>query len=147
MNYNVDSCGLVTRSSSRKANRKPFGERASSKLRCPVLAGPYAATKPKASSPKGFLLSGRALVRARQLMGLHGPHPRNTGSDYLSGIAAQPVREGLHKHGLSSGESEDHANESRRLSYFGPFCLRHTKRLEAGRNSGFTLARPLAEEE
>lgn len=40
-------------------NREPIGERASSKLQvtdCPVL---YAATKPKARSPMGFLLSGR----------------------------------------------------------------------------------------
>lgn len=54
--------GLVTRCSSVKRNRKPIGERASSKLRCPVTAGSYAATKPKARSPMGFLLSAVTLV-------------------------------------------------------------------------------------
>jgi hypothetical protein len=49
--------GLVTRCSSRKCTRKPIGERASSKLKDSVLADFYAATKPKARSPMGFLLS------------------------------------------------------------------------------------------
>jgi len=50
--------GLVTRCSSVKRNRKPIGERASSKLRCLVTASSYVATKPKARSPMGFLLCG-----------------------------------------------------------------------------------------
>jgi len=55
--------GLVTRCSSLKRNRKPIGERASSKLGCPVSAGSHAATKPKARSPMGFLLSGLPVLR------------------------------------------------------------------------------------
>jgi hypothetical protein len=46
-----------------KRNRKPIGERASSKLRCPVNAGSYAATKPKARSPMGFLLCADTLLQ------------------------------------------------------------------------------------
>ena len=56
--YNPNINGLVTRCSSSKRNRKPIGERASSKLGCPVDAGSHAATKPKARSPMGFLLCG-----------------------------------------------------------------------------------------
>lgn len=52
--------GLVTlRSSGGRMNRKPIGERASSKLRVPAPAAPDAATKPKARSPMGFVRSGR----------------------------------------------------------------------------------------
>jgi len=59
--YNPNINGLVTRCSSQKRNRKPIGERASSKLGCPVCAGSHAATKPKARSPMGFLLCGPTL--------------------------------------------------------------------------------------
>lgn len=54
--------GLVIRDSARNAESEPIGERASSMLWCPVLAGPYAATKPKARSPMGFLLCAARLV-------------------------------------------------------------------------------------
>jgi hypothetical protein len=57
---------LVTHRSSQKRTRKPIGERASSKLRDSVCADLYAATKPKARSPMGFLLCGltRSIGRA-----------------------------------------------------------------------------------
>ena len=55
--YNPHINRLVTCCSSEKRTRKPIGERASSKLRDPVSADLYAATKPKARSPMGFLLS------------------------------------------------------------------------------------------
>lgn len=106
MIYNSTIHGLVIRDSTRIANREPIGERASSKLWCPVLAGPYAATKPKARSPMGFLLCGPPLVRARQLIGLHGLNPRNTGSRYLRDLAEQPVREGLRKVYGQSGDKK-----------------------------------------
>jgi hypothetical protein len=51
------------------------------------LAGSTPAVPTKAPST-----SGRKLT---QLMGLHGPHPRNTGRFFTRAIAAQPVREGL----------------------------------------------------
>jgi len=41
---------------SEQTNRKPIGERASSKLKVRGSAPLYAATKPKARSPMGFLL-------------------------------------------------------------------------------------------
>jgi len=61
--YNPIIDGLVTRRSSGKRTRKPIGERASSKLWNLVPASPYAATKPKARSPMGFLLSALPVLR------------------------------------------------------------------------------------
>ena len=57
--HRIDS--LVTCRSSQKRTPEPLWERASSKLRCPVCAGSYAATKPKARFHKGFLLSAATL--------------------------------------------------------------------------------------
>jgi hypothetical protein len=48
---------------SEQTNRKPIGERASSKLKVRGSAPLYAATKPKARSPMGFLLSASPVLR------------------------------------------------------------------------------------
>lgn len=94
--YNLQIHGLVTRGSSYQANhREPIGERASSKLAQVDMHLRYAATKPKARSPMGFLLSAtRTPHDSKGLYGLRGSKHRHR---VPGGCADQPVREGLSK--------------------------------------------------
>lgn len=71
MNYIPHICGLVTRRQlPNSENPNPLGSGLRQSYRCPVRSALYAATKPKARSPMGFLLcappypSGRVSKRA-----------------------------------------------------------------------------------
>jgi hypothetical protein len=84
--------GLVTRRSSVKHTRKPIGERASSKLGCPVTAGSYAATKPKARSPMGFLLSATRTPHVSKHLNRGGAEGKRNWYDFGLGGSSRTIQ-------------------------------------------------------
>ena len=144
--YHSTIHGLVIRDSARNAESEPIGERASSMLWCPVLAGPYAATKPKARSPMGFLLCGPPTRQGALANSLHGLNPRNTGTRYLRESAEQPVREGQRKVYGSSGDNRPVFRVNRGvMRTLGLFVLFGCDEAETGWKRADTLVSPLAE--
>lgn len=143
MRYNSPIHGLVTRDSSHKRTRSPHRRAGLTKLhdRC----APSCMRQPSLSpfTYVGFCFSAALPVRARQLMGLHGPHPSNTGTVNPQS-AAQPVREGLHK--IASQVVMSANNRANRGDFraLGPFTLKQEiKGPEGADTSGITLARTM----
>ena len=90
--YNPHIDGLVTHRSSVKRTRKPIGERASSKLRYSVTADSYAATKPKARSPMGFLLSATRTPHDSKHPSRGGAEEKRTRYDASLGGSSRTIR-------------------------------------------------------
>lgn len=143
MHYNSPIHGLVTRDSWIERTRSPHRRAGLTKLHDRL--SPSCMRQPSLSpfTYVGFCFSAVLPVRARQLMGLYGPHPSNTGTVNPQS-AAQPVREGLHK--IASQVVMSATNRANRGDFraLGPLTLRQEIEVPEGADtSGITLARTM----
>lgn len=128
---------------------EPIVERASSKLGQGVEPFSYAATKPKARSTMGFLLSGRLTRQGASANGPAWAAPKRHRHSLPARFAAQPVREGLHKICLPRGDNtatyRQNRGVQRALGLFHPLWVFEIKEPEGEDSSPITLSRALPE--